>query len=133
MNKLILYLKEKYGIDVTKEELIEQMRSDPKPIDPMNIIEEICSFYDLTFTDMKKKRRFRDLVSPKQVAIYFIDRYTDLSNKEVMAYFHQHHTGVQHAKHVISDRTDTEPEFKKEIDLLNTHLRIKMAMWHSVI
>jgi chromosomal replication initiator protein len=128
MNKLIEYLKTKYGITVTVEELLAQFKSDPIVVDPMKIITEVCYFYDVKYSDIREKRRFRDLVSPKHVAIYFLDKLTHLSNKEVMAYFGQQHTMVQHAKKAIKDRMDTEPDFRKEISLLNTHLRIKMAM-----
>jgi len=127
MNKLITYLKEQYGVTVTKEEILEQLKPDEKPIDPFRVIEAVYNFYDGDIKNIISKSRVPEIMLPNQVAVYFVKEYTQIKAYEIGKYFWHNEGFVYHCIKSIRNRIDTDSDFKKEIDLLNTYLRIKLS------
>jgi len=96
LNKLLAF-HELMGEDVNVDTVTRAVRdifkekSDFLPsVD--DIIEEVAKFYDVEANDIKGKSQNKDIVLPRQVAMYEIRRITNLSLNDIGIEFQRHHT-----------------------------------------
>lgn len=64
------------------------------------IIREVNKYYGL---DCRKQVRYRDVVYPRQVAMYLINKYARLTQKDNAALFKRNHATVVHAVKTVKN------------------------------
>lgn len=87
------------------------------------IIKKIASFYDLSESELFSHSRKKELVKPRQVAMYILREelrysYTNIAEK----IGHRDHTTVIHACKKIGEEINKNPVFSQEITLLKEML-----------
>lgn len=88
------------------------------------IIETVCDWFGTTFTNIKKRSRQRVNVVPRQVCMFLLHRYSDLSLKEIgnlMGGFD--HTSVLYAKRLIGDLMDSDDKLRKIVQAIETKIQ----------
>ena len=119
--------EEDITIDTVKKRLTD-MAKNPKDKIPLQdiIIEETARFYSLTSEDIKGQDRTRDTALARQISMYLIRKYTNLSLKEVGAIFAgKDHTTVMSSIKKIDKLLKESPDFEKTINDITSNIKSK--------
>lgn len=92
-----------------------------------DILEAVCKYYSQTKEDITGKKKNKEFVEPRQIAIYLITELTDLPLKSIGNYFSgKDHTTIMHARDKISSSLKTNARTKTAVDdLKNIIMKIK--------
>lgn len=86
--------------------------------DPEIIIKSSCHYFEIDLEDIQGKSRKRELVIPRQVIMYFLTEYTDLTYKIIGNIFNRDHTTVIHSKDTIKDLMTTDDDIRAKVEEL---------------
>lgn len=67
------------------------------------IIDLICTFYKVTFDDIKSKSRKRNVVMARQLICYFIYEHTKLTLHKVAEMINRNHSTIIYSKDVVKE------------------------------
>ena len=85
-------------------------------IKPEIIIKSSSEYFDVPVDDMKSPLRKREVTEARQIAMYFIDKLTNLSLKANGKMFGgRDHTTVIYAKQTVEDLMETDPQYKRKL------------------
>ena len=76
------------------------------------IIDVVNSYYKLDCTTDTRKRR---IAFPRQVAMYFIHRYANLSQAQNASLFNRDHATVQHARKTVNSFMELDLKCYREV------------------
>jgi chromosomal replication initiator protein len=86
--------------------------------DPEIAIKTITDHFGLPMEELNVKCKKRDLVFPRQVIMYFLTEYTDLTFKQIGALFGRDHTTAIHSKDTMKNLISTDDKVRARIDEL---------------
>lgn len=111
------------SLDIAKAVLKDMVKETTKTINIDMIQKEVAGFYDLSVSDLKSKRRSRNIIIPRQICMYIARKITNLSLPEIGAAFGgRDHTTVLHSFKKIENSIPKDAELKNTIDTLLTNL-----------
>lgn len=92
----------------------------------IDFIQKTCAdYYDIKLVDLKAKTRKKEIVTARQVAMYFSKEFTNHSLKSIGYHFGgRDHSTVIHAVQTVNDLIETDTTFKAAV----TDLRKKFKM-----
>jgi chromosomal replication initiator protein len=92
----------------------------------IDFIQKTCAdYYDIKLNDLKAKTRKKEIVTARQVAMYFSKEFTNHSLKSIGYHFGgRDHSTVIHAVQTVNDLIETDNTFKAAV----TELRKKFKM-----
>jgi len=100
-------------LELTKEILKDMVKEINKKITPDFILERIKNYFDISIEDLKKEKRNKNLVLPRQVAMYLIRELTELSLPEIGNFFgSKHHTTILYAYKKIKEEIKRNEKLK---------------------
>lgn len=111
-------LEEKFiSIDLTKE-VLKDLLKEPKKLITIDFIQRcVAEEYAVSLQDLKMKRRTKNIVLPRQVAMYISRELTDLSLPEIGTLFGgKDHTTVLHSYNKIKDEINKNGSVKNKVD-----------------
>jgi len=109
------------SVDAARETLKGMITEGKKNINVALIQKKVAEFFDISFQDMKTKKRTQTIVHPRQIAMYLCRGLTSLSLPEIGAYFGgRDHTTIIHACNKIEKELKSKENIRKAIDQL-TH------------
>ena len=109
--------KEKINIALAKKVLQDMVEEEEGRISIPYIQNKVAQFFDLSVEDLKSKSRKKNIVLPRQIAIFFARKYTDLSLNDVgQAFGGRDHTTIMHAIQKI--KQSRESDLKNIVDNL---------------
>jgi chromosomal replication initiator protein len=81
LNRIIFQAKQKGGFDLGQAEklLAEMITRDNVNITPAQIIKAVSSFYEISPTDLLGRSRKKEVVEPRQIAIYLLREMLNMS------------------------------------------------------
>ncbi|HIU44487.1 MAG TPA: chromosomal replication initiator protein DnaA [Candidatus Ventrousia excrementavium] len=82
---------------------------------PDLILQEVASFYSIPAERIRGSAKTRDVVGPRQAAIYLIREMTGMSLPEIGKFMGRDHTTALYAINKIEERLKNEPELQNEI------------------
>ncbi len=96
------------GTSVSREVAEDALRDiltvkDPKRITCDAVKQAVADYYGVSMTEMTAKRRSREVVIPRQVAMYLARELTDLSLTQLGAAFARDHSTILHACEKVSE------------------------------
>ena len=87
-----------------------------KEVSISKIQEYVAKFYNITVNELKGKRRVREIVMPRQIAMYLARELTETSFPKIGDEFGgKDHTTVLHAHDKIRTLIESDAELKREI------------------
>jgi len=90
---------------------------------PERIIQTVSEYHKVSVADMKSKRKKEEIVEVRQIAMYFLRKYTRLSLKNIGSHFgNRDHSTVIHSLKKVQDLAEVEKYYKKELDILEKKL-----------
>jgi chromosomal replication initiator protein len=91
---------------------------------PTKIRSIVCNHLGLEVSTICQPTRRRELVNARQIAMYFIKQYTQLSLAEIGEYFpHGDHATVLHSVRKVENETSIYHAFRKEMEILDAKIR----------
>ena len=106
-------------LDLTKEVLRDLLKENKKLITVDFIQRCVAEEFGMTLQDLKTKRRNKNIVRPRQIAMYISRKLTDLSLPEIGDCFGgKDHTTVLHSCNKIKGEVVEDEVLKNKIDRL---------------
>ena len=88
-----------------------------KEISIGRIMDEVAKYYQIKVEDIKGKRRVKEIVTPRQIAMYLSRELTDASYPKIGSEFGgKDHTTVLHAYEKITKLIEVDSQTKREIN-----------------
>ncbi len=109
--------EEPITLDLTKE-VLKDLLKEPKKLITVDFIQRcVVEEFGTTLHDLKTKRRNKNIVLPRQVAMYLSREFTDLSLPEIGEYFGgKDHTTVLHSYNKIKAEIHTKELLKSRVE-----------------
>lgn len=112
------------SLSLTKEILKDMVREIFRRITPESILEKVEDYYNVPKGGLKKTRRNKTLVLPRQVAMYLIRELTEFSLPEIGRFFgSKHHTTILYACKKMRNEIAKDEKLKITIDSLTQEIK----------
>lgn len=91
----------------------------------------VADYFHLTIEEMKSYRKFTEYVRARQIAMYFCQGYTVLSDREIGTYFRENdkakdHATVFYSTKKVGELRDIYPKYKTYITEIEALLKIQL-------
>ncbi len=111
--------------EMAMEILHDQIEHTRKWITIETLQETVASHYNITSDLMRARTRKKEIVVPRQVAMYLCKHLTDSSLKTIGLHFGgRDHTTVIHAYQTVEEKLGKNPQLKREIDTILLSLEL---------
>ncbi|MDR2684808.1 MAG: chromosomal replication initiator protein DnaA [Prevotellaceae bacterium] len=115
-------IKKEITIDLVSE-MLDKLVSATRNLSIDQIKKTVSEYSDMTVEKLLSNTRKREIVQARQIAMYLSKNYTKYSATQIGAQIGgKDHTTVLHACKVVQDMMDTNKEFKKYVQELETIL-----------
>ena len=96
--------KKSATIEDVKEIFANQKEELKNDMTPDKIISVVCDYFNISYKDITGKKKNKEIVEPRMIAIYLIDEILSLPLKTIGEYFGGlHHTTVMHSRDKITE------------------------------
>lgn len=111
-------------LDVAKDILKDIINPDEeKKLTPEKIIEVIAEHYGVRTEDIKSQKRNKEIVLPRQIAMYMIRVMNDISLKDVGKILgDRDHSTIIHGYEKILNELNTNPDLKSTVEIIKKKL-----------
>ncbi len=131
LNSLIFHatlLKKEIDLELAKEVLKNIVKEIQSDVSVDFIQKTVADYFKVDIELLKAKVKKREIVIPRQLAMYFCKRYTQLTLALIGENFGgRDHSTVIHALESVEDMMKTDPNFKNSVDELSKKLKLRMA------
>jgi chromosomal replication initiator protein len=86
----------------------------------------VCQFYGVTQEQLEGKRGKGILPWARQVFCYMCKKYTRFTQKGIGDLINRDHTTIIHSVRIVNDNIYTYPEFKEQIDSIESNISDKI-------
>ena len=112
------------SLEMAKIVLKDMVNETVKTISVEMIQKEVANFFNISMSDLKAKRRSRNIMQPRQIAMYLARKLTNLSFPEIgNAFGGKDHTTVLHSCKKIDLTIQADVQLKNTIEKINTTLK----------
>jgi chromosomal replication initiator protein len=116
--------KRDIDIPLAKQVLKDIVLAEKREVTVDTIQEIVADYFEVSIADLKGKSRKKELVYPRQVAMYFSKELTDLSLKSIGYHFGgRDHSTVIHAVQTISDLQEQNEVAKETLQKIGSNFR----------
>ena len=130
LNSLIFHatlLKKNIDLDLAKEVLKNIIKEIQSDVSVDFIQKTVAEYFKVDLESLKSKIKKREIVIPRQVAMYFCKRYTQLTLALIGENFGgRDHSTVIHALESVEDMMKTDANFKSSVEELGKKLKLRM-------
>jgi len=117
--KKIIFCEEQKGVAVTlkvAEGIIEKAVQNPsKHVNEGVILKTVADFYNVSLEAMMGPNRRKEIVEPRQVAMYLLREISDLSYPYIGEKLGRDHTTAIHAHGKINEEINKNPSLNQKI------------------
>lgn len=111
-------------LELAKDILKDMVKEIYRRITPSTILAKVGNHFGVSKEDLKKKKRNKTLVVPRQVAMYLIRELTELSLPEIGSFFEsKHHTTILYACKKVRGDLEKNVQLKLAIDTLTQEIK----------
>ncbi len=130
LNSLIFHatlLKKNIDLELAKEVLKNIIKEIQSDVSVDFIQKTVAEYFKVELESLKSKIKKREIVIPRQVAMYFCKRYTQLTLALIGNNFGgRDHSTVIHALESVEDMMKTDSNFKSSVEELGKKLKLRM-------
>ncbi|RKY45482.1 MAG: chromosomal replication initiator protein DnaA [Candidatus Omnitrophota bacterium] len=106
-------------LSLAKEILKDMVKEIYRRITPEIILEKVANYFNLSLQEIKKNRRNKNIVLPRQIGMYLIRELTELSLPEIGSFWGaKHHTTILYAHRKIKDLIKRDEKVKSIVNNL---------------
>lgn len=112
-------------LELSKNVLAHLLENDaPRPIDIEDIIEVVCSYFEIKRTDLLGSSRLKKFATPRHIGQYICRKATKLSYPEIALKFGgRDHTSILHAVKKIEDEMSHDDNLRNLVAYLTRKVR----------
>jgi chromosomal replication initiator protein len=111
-------------LDLAQRILRKIVRNETKAITIDTIIETVCRHFKVEKSDIQTKSRKREIVQPRQIAMYLAKEYTDSSTSKIgQAIGGKDHATVLHACKIVKEQCEVNKVFRADLENIETSLK----------
>ncbi len=126
-NRIIAYsglINKRIDINIAKEALKDVFEAKNKQITPKLIKTTISDYFNIKISDLESQKRSKNIVYPRQLAMYICRELTDLSFPKIGEYFgNRDHTTVLHSCDKISKEIKSNDSVNETINKLINEIK----------
>ena len=131
LNSLLFHatlLKKDIDLELAKEVLKNIVKEIQSDVSVDYIQKTVADYFKVELDQMKSKIKKREFVIPRQVAMYFCKRYTQLTLALIGGNFGgRDHSTVIHALESVEDMMKTDANFKNSVEELTKKFKSRMT------
>jgi len=102
------------NIDLAIEATSNLLKENEKVITAENIIKSVCNYFNIKIGDIKSNKKLKEFVEPRQIAMYLIRNYTELSFPEIGDKFGgKDHSSIIYAVNKVKKNLETDEKLEK--------------------
>ena len=116
------YLKSPIDLNIARTELSDILRDADRRTGIRQIIQCVADYYNVKTSELIGKRRTRNVVRPRQIAIFLAKSLTTKSLPDIGREFNRDHTTVIHSITRIETLRATDSAIAEDIDLITRRL-----------
>lgn len=120
IKKIVLYhqlAKKDINVELAKKALEDIITEKKKKITPQLVIETVEKRFNLKEGDLKSKSKSKNIAFPRQIAMFILNEYTDLTYKQIgEAFGGLDHTTVLYGCNKIKSGKDDDPSVNSAIN-----------------
>ena len=110
------------NIDLAIEATSNLLKENEKVITAENVIKSVCNYFNIKIADIKSNKKLKEFVEPRQIAMYLIRTYTELSFPEIGDKFGgKDHSSIIYAVNKVKKKLNNNEELEK---ILNNIIKI---------
>jgi len=100
-------------------------KEEPEALDIDLIIKTVATAFNIRSSDIRGKRRTRNLIKPRHIAMFLVRKHTSLSFPEIGREFgDRDHGSVLYGCNKISDSLEQDPSLRQTIELIERDLKL---------
>lgn len=126
LNRLMVYCQFNSAsptLDLAASVLKDIIASSNVKVDTAQIISEVCKYFSITKEEILSSSRKKELVVPRQIAIFLIREQTTKSLPEIGKIMGgKDHTTIMHAEKKIADLLKVDNDIKESVENLRNKL-----------
>lgn len=112
------------SLEMAREVLKDLVKESQRKITVDSIQKRVADFFNIGLQDMKTKKRTKNIVLPRQVAMYLTRELTNLSLPEIGAGFGgKDHTTVLHSWNKIKGKIGKDIQLKETIEKITQEIK----------
>ena len=120
---IALHQGQEISINLAKEALKHISDDSLHEITEGVIIDSVSRYFSLSVEDLLSKKRTKELVLPRQIAMYLCRTLLDMSYPNIGKAFNgKDHSTVMYAVEQVSGQVETNPELQKTMDELKKYI-----------
>lgn len=109
-------------LELAKSVMKDIVTTEEREVNIDTIQDLVSDYYEVTVADLKAKSRKKELVYPRQVAMYFAKEFTNLSLKSIGYHFGgRDHSTVIHAIQTINDLMEKDDAIKEAVQKIRSN------------
>ena len=113
-------------IDLAREVLKDTIKSSYKQISIELIQRTVCQYFSLPEDILRAKTRKKEVVLPRQIAMFLSKKFTNHSLKSIGLHFGgRDHSTVIHSCNTIEREMESKPDLKRLVDTLSTSMSVQ--------
>ncbi len=110
-------------LSMAKSVLKDMVKETVKTISVEMVQKEVAEFFNLTINDLKNKSRHKNIIVPRQIAMYLARKLTVRSLPEIGAAFGgKDHTTILHAVKKVEEVLLKDEQIRKIVEILKSSL-----------
>ena len=111
------------NLSLAKSVLKDMVKESVKTISVEMVQKEVAEFFNLSLSELKSKGRHKNIIVPRQVAMYLARQLTKHSLPEIGAAFGgKDHTTIMHAVKKVEEVLLKDPQIRKIVETLKQSL-----------
>jgi chromosomal replication initiator protein len=112
------------SLSLAKETLKDMVKEVYKRITPDTVLEAVGSFFETSKESLKQGKRNKNIVLPRQIAMYLIRQNTELSLPEIGRFFGaKHHTTILYSCKKIEETIKKDEKTRIIVDSLTQNIK----------
>ena len=116
--------KKTITMDLAKKMIDQIVHNSVKEISIDYIQKIVCDYFDLPVDKLNSNRKFRPIVTARQLAMYFARKYTKASLAAIGSQCGKRdHSTVLHACKTVRNMLDTDKSFRAMVDELDKKIK----------
>ena len=97
-------------------------------ISPSQVVETVAKFYNISVQEIVSSSRSKELVQPRQVAMYLVRQESDASLPEIGALLgDRDHTTVIHGVNRVKERLESEDQLRRDVMSIREQLYLNVT------
>lgn len=115
---------EKISLEVARKLLKDIIHDDTRPVTIEAVQKVVCEFYNISLSDIKARRRTREIALPRQVAMYISKQLTNISLQDIGNGFGgKDHSTVLYACRQVEEKRGKDETFNRMIENLTRKIK----------